>query len=90
MKNLFDLRGERILVTGAGGSIGGATARVCAALGAELYVADLRSPDDLAKEIGARAAFALDNTRREDVNAVLRDIGGALDALIDTLLAPRS
>lgn len=83
MKNLFDLRGERIFITGAGGAIGGATARVCAALGAEVHVADLRSPDDLAKDIGARAAFALDNTRREDVNAVVRDIGGTLDALID-------
>ena len=40
MNNLFDLRGERIQVTGAGGSIGGATARVCAALGAELVIAD--------------------------------------------------
>lgn len=83
MKNLFDLRGERIFITGAGGAIGGATARVCAALGADVHVADLRSPDDLAKDIGARAAFALDNTRREDVNAVVRDIGGTLDALID-------
>ena len=82
MKNLFDLRGERILVTGAGGSIGGATARVCAALGAELFIADLKSPTELASEIGARAA-ALDNTKRDDVNALVKDIGH-LDALIDT------
>ena len=84
MNNLFDLRGERILVTGAGGSIGGAAARVCATLGAELYIADLQSPAELARELGAKAAFALDNTRRDDVQAVVRDIGGSLDALIDT------
>ena len=47
MKNLFDLRGERILITGAGGAIGGATARVCAALGAELFIADLKAPTEL-------------------------------------------
>ena len=82
MKNLFDLRGERILVTGAGGSIGGATARVCAALGAELFIADLKAPAELGNELGAKAA-ALDNTRRDDVEALVRDIGH-VDALIDT------
>ncbi|VTU27137.1 SDR family NAD(P)-dependent oxidoreductase [Variovorax sp. PBL-E5] len=82
MKNLFDLRGERILVTGAGGAIGGATARVCAALGAELFIADLTAPTALAEELKARAA-SLDNTKREDVNALLKDIG-EIDALIDT------
>jgi NAD(P)-dependent dehydrogenase (short-subunit alcohol dehydrogenase family) len=84
IRNLFDLRGERVFLTGAGGAIGGATARVCAALGAELYVADLKAPDELAKEIGAKAAFALDNTKRDDVNAVVKEIGGTLDALVDT------
>ena len=84
MNNLFDLRGERILVTGAGGSIGGAVARVCATLGAELYIADLNSPTELVKELDAEASFVLDNTKRDDVNAVVRDIGGTLDALIDT------
>lgn len=84
IKNLFDLRGERIFLTGAGGAIGGATARVCAALGAELYVADLKAPDELAREIGAKAVFALDNTKRDDVSAVVKEIGGTLDALVDT------
>lgn len=81
MKNLFDLRGERILITGTGGSIGGATARVCAALGAELIITDLKAPTELAGEIGARAV-ALDNTKRDDVNAVFAD-AGQLDAMID-------
>lgn len=83
MKNLFDLRGERILVTGAGGAIGGATARVCAQLGAQLVLADLKAPEALAQEIGAQGAAALDNTDRHAVNALVKDIG-PLDALIDT------
>lgn len=83
-KNHFDLRGQRIFLTGAGGAIGGATARVCVTLGAELYIADLKAPSELARDIGARAAFALDNTRRNDVDAVVKEIGGELDALIDT------
>lgn len=83
LKNHFDLRGQRVLLTGAGGAIGGATARVFATLGAELYIADLRAPTDLAHEIGAKAAFALDNTKRDDVNAVVRDIGVELDALVE-------
>jgi len=81
MKNLFDLRGERILITGAGGAIGGATARVCASLGAELVITDLKAPQALADELGCRAV-ALDNTRRQDVEAVFAD-AGALDAMVD-------
>jgi 3-oxoacyl-[acyl-carrier protein] reductase len=82
MKNLFDLRGERVLITGAGGSIGSATARVCAQLGAELFIADLNAPAELGSELKAHA-IALDNTRRDDVNAIINDIGH-IDALIDT------
>ena len=36
----FDLTGLRILITGAAGGIGAATARACAALGAELLLVD--------------------------------------------------
>lgn len=84
MKNVFNLSGERIFLTGAGGAIGAATARACATLGAELYLADLHAPAELGREIGARGVFSLDNTRRKDVEAVVRDIGVDLDALIDT------
>lgn len=83
MKNLFDLSGERILITGAGGAIGSATARVCATLGAQVFLADLKAPAELANELKAWGAAALDNTRRTDVEALVRDLG-ELDALIDT------
>jgi len=83
MKNLFDLRGERILITGAGGAIGGATARVCAALGAELIITDLKAPQALAEELGRGVrAVALDNASREHVSAVFAD-AGPLDAMVD-------
>ena len=82
MNNFFDLSGERILITGTGG----ATARVCALLGAECFITDLKAPDSLAAELRdqgyAVTAYALDNTSRQDVNALVRDIG-SLDALAD-------
>ena len=46
MKPAFDLSGQRILITGAAGGIGEATARVCAALGAALLLVDQRPTDD--------------------------------------------
>jgi NAD(P)-dependent dehydrogenase (short-subunit alcohol dehydrogenase family) len=46
--------GKRALVTGAGSGIGAATARLLAAGGAEVVVADLQ-PDAVAQELGARA-----------------------------------
>ena len=46
MRSAFDLSGQRILITGAAGGIGEATARVCAALGAALLLVDQRPTDD--------------------------------------------
>lgn len=51
MTTPFSLAGRRILVTGAAGGIGGATARACARLGADLVLADLAAPDALAQEL---------------------------------------
>lgn len=86
MSHPFDLSGQRILATGAGGAIGGAAARALAALGAELAVADLKAPEELARELrdaGARVqAYALDNSIRADVEKVVAECG-ALDALCD-------
>jgi NAD(P)-dependent dehydrogenase (short-subunit alcohol dehydrogenase family) len=84
--NAFDLTGQRIFVTGAGGAIGGAAARACAALGAELAIADLKAPEELARQLrdeGVRVnAYALDNAVRGDVEKVIAQIG-PLDALCD-------
>ena len=43
----FGLAGRRALVVGAGGSIGEATARLLARMGADLTVADLAVPEAL-------------------------------------------
>jgi NAD(P)-dependent dehydrogenase (short-subunit alcohol dehydrogenase family) len=86
MRNMFDLSGQKILVTGAGGAIGGAAARACAALGADLVLADLFSPEALAQEIRASntclSAHALDNTVRASVDALV-EATGPFDALAD-------
>ena len=83
MKNFFDLTGERIFITGAGGAIGGATARVMSQLGAEIVITDLKAPTALAEELGKGArAIGLDNASRKDVEAVFADVG-PLDAMVD-------
>ena len=43
MYNPFTLEGKTILVTGAGGGIGRATAVACAKMGATIVVTDIRS-----------------------------------------------
>lgn len=86
MNNAFDLSGQRVFVTGAGGAIGGAAARACAALGADLAIVDLKAPDELARELrdaGTNVkAYALDNSVRADVEKVITE-AGPLDALCD-------
>jgi 3-oxoacyl-[acyl-carrier protein] reductase len=58
---MFDLSGQRALVTGASGGIGGATARALHAQGAELMVAGTRAAAvrALAAELGERAHVGL-------------------------------
>jgi NAD(P)-dependent dehydrogenase (short-subunit alcohol dehydrogenase family) len=82
MKNLFDLRGERILVTGAGGSIGGATA---ARLRGNWAPSCYRRPEG-PRRTGRRTqgqCRGAGQHKRDDVNALVKDIGH-IDALIDT------
>lgn len=73
------LNGQRILITGAAGGIGAATARVCAALGARLLLADRTPPQALADELragGADAvALAFDVTDRAANEAAIAEHG---------------
>lgn len=82
----FQLTGERVLISGAAGGIGSATARACAQLGADLVLTDIRRPTELEEELAASGyrcqAFALDNTRRDDVEALLADMA-PFDAVAD-------
>lgn len=85
MKNAFDLSRRNVLVIGAGGGIGRATAHVMAYQGARLTLADRGSPDDLAEEIvasgGDATAVACDVSERAAVDALVAEAGD-LDALV--------
>jgi NAD(P)-dependent dehydrogenase (short-subunit alcohol dehydrogenase family) len=85
MESAFDLTEQRILITGAAGGIGAMTARVCAALGAELHLVDQRETEPLARELRAAgtkvAALTCDVSSRAEVEAVAAS-SGPVDALI--------
>jgi NAD(P)-dependent dehydrogenase (short-subunit alcohol dehydrogenase family) len=85
MRSAFDLSGQRILITGAAGGIGEATARVCASLGAGLLLVDRRPTEPLARQLrqgGAEAvAFDCDVASRAEVEAVAA-VTGPVDALV--------
>lgn len=79
MNNLFELRGQRILVTGANGGIGREFCRIAAMLGAELVITDMSSLDELADTLrgqGAKVtASVCDKTDRAAVEALVRESG---------------
>ena len=86
MRSAFDLSGQRILITGAAGGIGEATARVCASLGAGCSWSTGARPMRLARQLqrGGRRraeAFACDVTSRAEVEAVAAATG-PVDALV--------
>jgi NAD(P)-dependent dehydrogenase (short-subunit alcohol dehydrogenase family) len=85
MRSALDLSGQRMLITGAAGGIGAATARVCASLGAELLLVDRRTTEPFVQELrhsGARAeAMVCDVTDRADVERVAAATG-PVDALV--------
>jgi NAD(P)-dependent dehydrogenase (short-subunit alcohol dehydrogenase family) len=69
----FDLTGQRIAITGAGGGIGSNTAKLVAEMGADVMLSDLESPQALADYIVSKGreatATALDVTDRAQVEA---------------------
>lgn len=83
----FDLAGQTMLITGAAGGIGRETARLCAAAGARLVLADV-VPAERTAEVNADWAadariLQCDSSRREAVEAMAREIG-PIDILADT------
>ena len=80
----FSLRGERVLITGANGGIGAATARLCSALGASLVLTDLAfSNTDTGNLSGVEAVHACDSTDRAGIEKIVAQ-HAPLTALIDT------
>jgi len=86
MTTAFNLSGMRIAISGAAGGIGSETARLVAAMGADVMAADLEAPAPLAeflREQGREAtAAALDVSDRAAV-AAWAAACGRVDALID-------
>lgn len=77
--NPFSLANKTILITGAGGGIGGQTARACAALGAKLILADRNEPSDLAASLKSSGAHcqtvAFDVRDRAATEQLIQDVG---------------
>lgn len=86
MKNKLSLDGATVLLTGAGGGIGSATARALASAGASLVLVDFRDVSALAEELsseGATAeAYICDVTDRAAVEALCAGIGPRLQAAV--------
>jgi len=74
---VLTFEGKRALITGAGSGIGAAVARLLAAEGAEVIVADL-SPEAVADELGAQAVV-LDVRHEAEVEFAMAD----LDVLVN-------
>lgn len=83
----FDLSRSRVLITGATGGIGSATARLCGRLGARIFLADiaeLRKLETLASEIpGVEGVHQCDISDRAAVESLVRQLP-PLSALADT------
>lgn len=86
-----NIRGKKILITGAAQGIGEATARLCAQRGAEVLLVDVKAEKGEAvaasiREAGGQATFhPLDVRKDEDVQALFAQIAdshGYLDVII--------
>ncbi|MCA8927508.1 MAG: SDR family NAD(P)-dependent oxidoreductase, partial [Alphaproteobacteria bacterium] len=78
----FSLDGQHIAITGAGGGIGSAAARIASELGARVSATDLRAPALEGVRGQGHRADALDVTDQAAVEAWLDGLGD-FDALID-------
>lgn len=83
--NAFSLQDKTVLITGAAGGIGSATARVCAELGASLILTDISEPLELADELRASGVavetYGLDVTDRAATECMVNGLK-ALDAVV--------
>lgn len=85
MATAFHLESKRVLITGAAGGIGSATARACAAMGASLLLTDLRDDIPVAEELRRGGhqvdTRSVDVTNRQGVETLVREAGN-LDIVV--------
>lgn len=90
----YDLSGMRILLTGASGRIGQATARLCAGLGADLVLADRLPAPELLEALradGRKHAFlAFDPGSRREIERLCDAVGDIDAAVLDAEALPGS
>jgi 3-oxoacyl-[acyl-carrier protein] reductase len=88
----MELSGSVAIITGAGGAIGGATARLFAQKGATVVLVDVRKEgiEEVARQVkesgGKASLFTLDVSNEKDVVALVRsivDTFGTLDILVN-------
>ncbi|KMO35358.1 hypothetical protein VQ02_17450 [Methylobacterium variabile] len=89
----FDLTGRRIVISGAAGGIGSATARLCAEQGARLVLADRLAPEEIRDRVGAAVAGAaeihsLDTGCRRAVTALAAEVGPVYGLIDTAAIAP--
>lgn len=83
----FRLTGMRILITGAAGGMGVATSKLCAQMGASLFLVDRTAPTELARSVPLAegrtvAAYSCNLADRAAVE-VLAKTTGTVDAIVD-------
>jgi len=89
----FDLTGRRIVIAGAAGGIGSATARLAAKQGATLVLLDIVGKDRIRERVGGELAdrseiFSLDTGSRADVEYVAKQVGSVFGLVDTAAIAP--
>lgn len=89
----FDLTGKRILISGAAGGIGSATAKLCVEQGAHLVLVDLAGEDQIRERVGDKVVasaeiFRLDTGSRADVERIAQQVGPVYGLIDTAAIAP--
>ena len=88
----YDLSGQRILLTGAFGGIGRATARLCSNLGADLVLTDRAGAPDFLEELGRggrkHSFIACDVTSKREIEAMCAAAGPVDAAILNAGIFP--
>lgn len=89
----FDLTGRRILISGAAGGIGSATAKLCLKQGARLVLVDIVGEGAIRERVGPEVAeaaeiFSLDTGSRAEVTRLAEAVGPVYGLIDTAAIAP--